>query len=100
MAISSDVSFAGVSIPNCYIRCSRPVFTSKTGCRVYVEVYASKDAATSSPGGKKAGDESKSPVKSSVLDFTYDLSDSAANLYSQAYTALKLLPDYTGAKDV
>ena len=90
MALQQEVTYHGLLVPAGYWRCTRFVFTSKTSCRAYFELYASEE---------KAHQVNVEPLKSEVVDFDYDF-NIADSLHTQAYTAAKLLPEFANSIDV
>ena len=89
MAIKTATSFHGLPVPEAYIRIDRFVFTNKTSCRGYVEIYADEKAANAIP---------RRPIDDTIIDFVYDF-DSPLSLHAQAYNALKARGDFPKAKD-
>ncbi len=89
MALIQATTFQGLTVPAGYWRCARFVFTSKTDCRAYFELYASSDAAHT---------VNVQPLQSTVVDFEYDF-DSELSLNAQAYDYAKTLPEFAGATD-
>lgn len=90
MALQQSTTFHGIQVPAGYWRAERFVFTSKTQCRAYMELYASEAAAHTVPVRS---------IDSEVVDFDYDFNN-PASLHAQAYTAAKLMPEFAGAIDV
>jgi len=90
MALQLSSNFHGLQIPSGYWRVERFVFTSKTQCRVYMELYVSQVAANTVPVRS---------IDSAVVDFDYDF-NSEKSLHHQAYDAAKLLSEFAGAIDV
>ena len=94
MAIQADITFNGLPVPNAYVRATRFIFTSKTNCRAYIEVYVSEEMANTASTGHLVA--SGIP---DLVDFKYDY-DSDLSLHAQAYNAAKLLPEFADAIDV
>lgn len=90
MALIQATTFQGLAVPAGYWRCARFVFTSKSSCRAYFELYASEEAAHT---------VNTQPLESTVVDFEYDFNDTALSLNSQAYDIAKTLPEFAGAVD-
>lgn len=90
MALQQSTIFHGIQVPAGYWRVERFVFTSKTQCRAYMELYASEISAHSVPSRS---------IDSAVVDFDYDF-NSSSSLHAQAYAAAKLMPEFAGAIDV
>lgn len=90
MALQQEIIYHGLLVPAGYWRCTRFVFTSKTSCRAYFELYANAEVANQ---------VNAEPLKSEVVDFKYDF-NIADSLHTQAYTAAKLLPEFEGSVDI
>ena len=90
MALQSDVNLSGFTFQGCYIRLVRFIFTGKTSCRAYIEVYPSEEVA-----------QEGTPMESYLqpVDFKYDY-ESDLSLHAQAYEAAKLMPEFADAIDV
>ena len=88
MAIQTSIDLYGLTVPNAYIKLGRFVFTTKTNCRAYIEVFSSSDKMGEIQCGAPG-----------VVDFEYDF-DSDLSLHAQAYEAAKKLPEFADAIDV
>ena len=78
----------------CYVRIHRidiyaSPATSDKVCRVMIQFYANKATRA----------ECMSPIKEDVFTFNYDL-ESEDNLFTQAYTYLKTIDQFSEAVDV
>jgi hypothetical protein len=90
MALQLSSNFHGIQVPSGYWRVERFVFTSKTQCRAYMELYVSEAASHTIPVRS---------IDSTVVDFDYDFT-SEKSLHTQAYDAAKLMPEFAGAIDI
>ena len=90
MAIKTKFDFRGLPVPEAYVRIDRFVFTNKTSCRGYVEIYASEEAAHAIP---------RRQIDDTIIDFVYDF-NSPISLHGQAYNALQERGDFPEAQGV
>lgn len=106
MALEIAKTANGIALPRAYARVRGFVFADKTTVRGHVDVFADAAAATAAdapatPGPGRANRPGRvRPVDNDVVDFVYDITPGAPNLYVQAYTALKATSAYTSARDV
>ena len=106
MALRLAKTSNGITLPAAYARVARFTFSGKTTVRGHVDVFANAAAAAdadapAAPGPGRGNRTARvRPVDGDEIDFVYDLTPGAGNLYQQAYAALKATSAYASAADV